>query len=92
MKFLVVGIDYFTTNGGKRNLWQSLLSRMSKASSERTTFVVLGSLGYLFKIMEDSSTTYHLGNFVSSLGSGITTPHPPALSLMDKQKLQTDPC
>ena len=85
MKFLVVGIDYFTKWVEAEPL-AKLHSKMLRTSSGRVLCADLEYQGCLCLTMDDSLITHLSGNFVNSLESTIIIPHPPTHRPMDRQK------
>ena len=90
MKFLMVGIYYFTKWVEAEPL-AKLTEQKSETSFGRISSAVLEFLGCSSQTMDARSTTHPLENSMSNQESGITTPRPPTHRPMDRQKLQTDP-
>ena len=90
LKFLIVGIDYFT-KWVELKPWLPLQRRTYEASSGGTSSAGMESLGSWSQIMGNNSTTTPSGIFAHSWGSKITTPPLPTLKLTDQLKSRINP-
>ena len=91
LKFLVVGIDYFTK-------WVEAEALATITEKNIRGFVwrcIICRFGISRVLVSDNGKQFYnnpFRDFCSQLGQETTTPPPPTHKLMDRSKLRTDPC
>ena len=92
MKFLVVGIDYFTKWVEAEPFASITQQNVKNFVWKKIVCAGLGCLEYQCLTTDDNLTKHFSKIFVNTLGFKIIIPHQPTFKQTVKLKLQIDPC